>query len=63
MAEAYEANTKPMLSHINVGIGTNVSILELTEMVVRMTGFHGRITTDPASSMGLPQPDGYKSAR
>lgn len=54
MAEAYEANTKPMLSHINVGTGTNVSILELTEMVARMTGFQGRITTDHGKPDGAP---------
>ncbi|NEU35168.1 NAD-dependent epimerase/dehydratase family protein, partial [bacterium LRH843] len=29
----YEANTQPMLSHINVGTGTDVSIMELAQMV------------------------------
>ena len=29
----YEANTQPMLSHINVGSGTDISILELAQKV------------------------------
>ncbi len=45
--ETYAANTQPMLSHINVGTGTDVSIMELAQMVAKVTGFEGRITTDP----------------
>jgi GDP-L-fucose synthase len=48
----YEANTRPMLSHINVGTGTDVSILELARIVAGVTGFRGRIETDPT------RPDG-----
>jgi GDP-L-fucose synthase len=44
--ELYEVNTQPMLSHINVGFGEDVSILELARMVARVTGFEGRIETD-----------------
>lgn len=51
-AETYAANTQPMLSHINVGSGTDVSILELAEMVAQATGFRGRITTDPSKPDG-----------
>ena len=49
---AYEANTHPMLSHINVGSGTDVSILDLARMVAQITGFTGRITTDPTKPDG-----------
>ncbi len=49
---AYEANTQPMLSHINVGSGTDVSILDLARMVAQITGFAGRITTDPTKPDG-----------
>lgn len=45
--ETYEAHTEPMLSHINVGYGEDVSILELAELVAEVTGYKGRITTDP----------------
>lgn len=48
----YEANTQPMLSHINVGTGTDVSILELAQMVAEVTGFQGRIETDPTKPDG-----------
>lgn len=51
----YEANTEPMLSHINVGTGSDVSILELARMVARATGFEGRILTDPDKPDGTPR--------
>jgi nucleoside-diphosphate-sugar epimerase len=50
--DVYEANTLPMLSHINVGTGTDVSILELAQMVAAATGFRGRIATDPTKPDG-----------
>lgn len=50
--ETYAANTQPMLSHINVGTGSDISILELAELVARVTGFRGRITTDPQKPDG-----------
>ena len=48
----YDANTQAMLSHINVGSGTDVSILELAQMVAQVTGFQGRIATDPTKPDG-----------
>ncbi|QFT62739.1 GDP-L-fucose synthase [Roseivivax sp. THAF30] len=53
--ETYEANTEPMLSHINVGCGEDISIFELAQMVARVTGFEGRIETDPAKPDGTPR--------
>ncbi len=53
--EQYDANTRPMLSHINVGCGSDVSILELAQMVAVATGFEGRITTDPSKPDGTPR--------
>lgn len=50
----YDANTQPQLSHINIGSGTDVSILELAQIVARVTGYTGRIMTDPT------KPDGTK---
>lgn len=50
--EAYEANTQPMLSHINVGCGEDISIRELAELIARVTGFEGRIETDPSKPDG-----------
>ena len=48
----YDANTDPMLSHINVGTGEDISILDLAKMVARVTGFEGRIVTDPSKPDG-----------
>jgi nucleoside-diphosphate-sugar epimerase len=50
--EVYAANTEPMLSHINVGSGTDISILELAQIVAEVTGFQGRIATDPSKPDG-----------
>ncbi|MEM6741505.1 MAG: GDP-L-fucose synthase, partial [Pseudomonadota bacterium] len=45
----------PMLSHINVGTGTDVSILELAGMVAQAVGFTGTIKTDPTKPDGAPR--------
>lgn len=50
--EVYAANTQPMLSHINVGSGSDIAILDLARMVARITGFSGRIETDPTKPDG-----------
>lgn len=50
--DVYAANTEPMLSHINVGSGSDVTILDLARMVARVTGFTGRIETDPSKPDG-----------
>ena len=39
----YDAAVEPMLSHINVGAGEDVSILELAEIIKAVTGFEGTI--------------------
>jgi nucleoside-diphosphate-sugar epimerase len=49
---SYTANTEPMLSHINVGSGTDVSIGDLGRMVAKVTGFEGRITNDTSKPDG-----------
>jgi nucleoside-diphosphate-sugar epimerase len=48
----YEASTQPMLSHINVGSGTDISIFELAQKVAEITGYKGRIATDPSKPDG-----------
>ena len=51
----YDANTEPMLSHINVGTGTDVSIRELADLVARITGYGGAITQDTSKPDGTMQ--------
>jgi len=48
----YKANTQPMLSHINVGTGTDISIMDLAKMVGQVTGFEGKISNDPSKPDG-----------
>ncbi|GHG97701.1 GDP-L-fucose synthase [Pseudodonghicola xiamenensis] len=53
--QIYARETEPMLSHINVGTGSDVSILELAQMVARTVGYQGRIVTDPSKPDGTPR--------
>ncbi|MCD2317275.1 GDP-L-fucose synthase [Sphingomonas sp. IC-11] len=50
--ERYEANTQPMLSHINVGYGEDVTIRELALLVAEVTGFTGEIVFDASKPDG-----------
>ena len=52
---AYDANTRPMQSHINVGTGEDVTIRELAEIVARTVGYTGRIESDPGRPDGAPR--------
>jgi GDP-L-fucose synthase len=51
----YDANTEPMLSHINVGTGLDCTIRELVETVAKVTGFKGKITFDATKPDGAPR--------
>jgi len=42
-ADEYAAKTKPRLSHLNIGTGTDVSIAELAETVRRVVHYDGNI--------------------
>jgi len=44
--ETYKANTHPMLSHINVGTGKDITIKEMAEIMKRVVGFEGKLTFD-----------------
>lgn len=53
--ETYQRETEPMLSHINVGSGTDVTIRELAETVARVTGFEGALEFDATKPDGTPR--------
>jgi len=53
--DAYQRETEPMLSHINVGSGTDVTIRELAETVAKITGFQGRLSFDASKPDGAPR--------
>jgi GDP-L-fucose synthase len=51
----YAANTQPMLSHINVGTGTDFTIRELAETLAEVTGFKGQLVFDASKPDGAPR--------
>ncbi|MBP8173473.1 MAG: GDP-L-fucose synthase [Aeromonadaceae bacterium] len=51
----YQANTQPMLSHINVGTGVDCTIREMAETMARVVGFNGRLTFDATKPDGTPR--------
>jgi GDP-L-fucose synthase len=53
--KTYKANTRPMLSHINVGTGKDVTIREMAETMKEVVGFKGNLTFDTAKPDGSPR--------
>lgn len=53
--EFYQANTQPMLSHINVGTGIDCTIRELAETIAKVTGFKGSLVFDASKPDGAPR--------
>ena len=53
--QTYQANTKSMLSHINVGTGVDVTIREMAETMKQVVGFKGNLTFDTAKPDGSPR--------
>ncbi|MCY1531170.1 GDP-L-fucose synthase [compost metagenome] len=52
---SYAQHTQPMLSHINVGYGSDMTIAELAHNVARITGFAGDISFDATKPDGTPR--------
>ena len=44
--QIYKANTKPMLSHINVGTGKDLTIREMVEIMKKVVGYKGKLVFD-----------------
>ena len=53
--ETYTENSSPMLSHINVGTGTDVTIKELAVLIKEAVCFKGEILFDPSQPDGTPR--------
>ncbi|MGB0128838.1 MAG: GDP-L-fucose synthase, partial [Rhodocyclaceae bacterium] len=51
----YDANTQPMLSHINVGYGSDVTIREAAQAVAEVVGYRGDIAFDRTKPDGTPR--------
>ena len=50
-----DQHTQPMLSHINVGCGHDITIRELAETIARVIGYAGDIVFDPSKPDGAPR--------
>jgi GDP-L-fucose synthase len=48
----YDQHTEPMLSHINVGYGTDVTIKALAQTISEVVGYQGRISFDATKPDG-----------
>ncbi|ELL9332083.1 GDP-L-fucose synthase [Vibrio fluvialis] len=53
--DTYQANTQPMLSHINVGTGVDCTIREMAETMARVVGFKGDVVFDSTKPDGTPR--------
>jgi len=53
--DTYQSNTQPMLSHINIGTGKDVTIREMAETMKQVAGFKGKLTFDTTKPDGAPR--------
>lgn len=51
----YTRHTSPMLSHINVGYGQDISIAEVGQTIAQVVGYTGAITFDSTKPDGAPR--------
>ena len=51
----YQANIKPMQSHINIGTGSDISIREMAEILCEVIGFTGSLSFDVTKPDGTPR--------
>jgi GDP-L-fucose synthase len=51
----YVQHTQPMLRHVNVGCGHDITIRELAETIARVIGYAGNIGFDPSKPDGTPR--------
>ena len=51
----YNENVQPMESHINVGFGSDITILELAQAVAAAVAYQGKINLDSSKPDGAPR--------
>ena len=51
----YDTHTQPMLSHMNIGVGHDLSIAELAEIIGRVVGYEGQVEFDLEKPDGTPR--------
>lgn len=50
--QIYQQNTQPMLSHINIGTGVDVTIRKLAEIMKKVVGYEGELVFDTSKPDG-----------
>lgn len=53
--KTYQTNTQPMLSHINVGTGVDITIKEAAQTIKQIVGFGGGVIFDTTKPDGTPR--------
>ena len=53
--KAYQAHTRPMLSHINIGVGEDITIRNMAQLMKDVVGFKGGLTFDTSKPDGTIQ--------
>lgn len=51
--KVYQSNTRPMLTHINIGTGKDITIRELAETIKEVVGYDGRLSFDSTKPDGI----------
>jgi len=51
----YNQDSSPMLSHVNVGTGEDVTIRELAELIADVVGYEGKLEFDDSKPDGTPR--------
>jgi GDP-L-fucose synthase len=51
----YKQNTKPMISHINIGTGVDITIRELANTIKQVIGYQGKIIFNINKPQGPPR--------
>jgi GDP-L-fucose synthase len=54
-SDTYGRSTEPMLSHINIGTGEDLSIRDLATTIGQIVGYQGRIAFDTTKPDGTPR--------
>ena len=53
--QTYRENTLPMLSHINIGTGEDITIREVAETIKKIIGYNGALVFDTTKPDGTPR--------
>ncbi len=53
--DVYNTHVNPRQSHLNVGVGQDITIFELAKLIQQVVGFEGELVFDPSKFDGTPR--------